>query len=125
MKITLGTIALAQSTLSRLGGQSFRGRAAFVIAKLAKAINTEMEDFNAARDAILIKYADKDENNEPIIDKGRVHLSDENLAICNKEIQELLATEVEINSSPLAAEWFDDIDITPGEVEVLIPFIEE
>ena len=125
MKVTLGTIALAQSTLSRLSGQSFRGRAAFVIAKLAKAINMEMEDFNAARDAILIKYADKDENNEPIIDNGQVHLSDENLTICNKEIQELLATEVEINSSPLAAEWFDDIDITPGEVEVLMAFIEE
>lgn len=125
MKITLGTAALAQSTLSRLSGQSFRGRAAFVIAKLAKAINAEMGDFNAARDAILIKYADKDENNEPIIDKGQVHLSDENLAICNKEIQELLATEVEINSSPLAAEWFDDVDITPGEVEVLMAFIEE
>lgn len=125
MKITLGTVALAQSTLSRLSGQPFRGRAAFVIAKLAKAINAEMEDFNAARDAILIKYADKDENNEPIIDKGQVHLSDENLAICNKEIQELLATEVEINSSPLTAEWFDDVDITPGEVEVLMAFIEE
>ena len=125
MKITLGTAALTQSTLSRLSSQPFRGRTAFVIAKLTKAINAEMEDFNAARDAILIKYADKDENNEPIIDKGQVHLSDENLVICNKEIQELLATEVEINSSPLAAEWFDDIDITPGEVEVLMAFIEE
>lgn len=125
MTITLGEIVLAQPTLSKLGKLSFRGRAAFVIAKLAKVISAEMEDFNAARDAILIKYADKDENNKPIIDNGQVHLSDENLAACNSEIQELLATEVEINTSPLMAEWFDDIDITPAEVEALMIFIEE
>ena len=125
MTITLGEIVLAQPILSKLGKLSFRGRAAFVIAKLAKVISAEMEDFNAARDAILIKYADKDENNKPIIDNGQVHLSDENLAACNSEIQELLATEVEINASPLMAEWFDDIDITPAEVEALMIFIEE
>lgn len=125
MTITLGEIVLAQPTLSKLGKLSFRGRAAFVIAKLAKVISAEMEDFNAARDAILIKYADKDENNKPIIDNGQVHLSDENLAACNSEIQELLATEVEINTSSLMAEWFDDIDITPAEVEALMIFIEE
>ena len=125
MTITLGEIVLAQPILSKLGKLSFRGRAAFVIAKLAKVISAEMEDFNAARDAILIKYADKDENNKPIIDNGQVHLSDENLAACNSEIQELLATEVENNTSSLMAEWFDDIDITPAEVEALMIFIEE
>lgn len=125
MTITLGEIVLTQPILSKLGKLSFRGRAAFVIAKLAKVIGAEMEDFNAARDAILIKYADKDENNKPIIDNGQVHLSDKNLAACNSEIQELLATEVEINASPLMAEWFDDIDITPAEVEALMSFIEE
>lgn len=125
MTTTLGEIVLAQPILSKLGKLSFRGRAAFVIAKLAKVISAEMEDFSAARDAILIKYADKDENNKPIIDNGQVHLSDENLAACNSEIQELLVTEVEINASPLMVEWFDDIDITPAEVEVLMPFIEE
>lgn len=125
MTITLGEIVLAQPTLSKLGKLSFRGRAAFVIAKLAKVISAEMEDFNAARDAILIKYADKDENNKPIIDNGQVHLSDENLAACNSEIQELLVTEVEINASPLMVEWFDDIDITPAEVEALMIFIKE
>lgn len=124
MKITLGELLIAQPVLNRLRSMPFSGRKAFVLAKLVKATGEEVTEFDNARNEILIKYCDKDDAGEALVNEGQVHIKDEVLAACNDEIQELLSTEVEISVAGLPLDWFDDIELSADEMNALMPFIE-
>lgn len=125
MKITLGELLIAQPIINRLRSMPFSGRKAFVLAKLVKAIGEEITEFDNARNEILIKYCDKDDSGEALVNEGQVHIKDEVLTACNDEIQELLATEVEIPVAALPVDWFEEIELSADEMNALMPFIEE
>lgn len=125
MTITLNELLIAQPVLNKLRTLPFRGRQAFLLAKIIKAVGEEMTGFDDSRNNILIKYCDKDENGEAIVNEGQVHIKDDVLAECNAEIQELLTTEIEMPFAALPIDWFDEIDLSANDMAALMPFIEE
>jgi hypothetical protein len=73
---------------------------------------------------IIRKYADKDENNETKVNSdGTVHISDDNLILCNGELNEILSENIELTIEPLPINWFENIELTIEEALALEPFV--
>ena len=91
IKVNMEQILKVNPVLGKLVGNSYTGRIAFAMARLAREVSKEMELFEGSRMEIIRKYADKDENNETKVNSdGTVHISDENLILCNGELNEIL-----------------------------------
>lgn len=123
MKFTLNELNEAKS-LSLIAESKFSGKKAFLIARLMKKLQEEYDTYQTARRSLVIKYAEKDENGEPIIDsEGNVKIGKNDMDKLNKEYEELVSTEVEIDAEPIDAEWLDDIELSPNQITELMPFI--
>lgn len=124
IKVTVGQIVNVVPVLSKLVGENFMGRKAFIIARLVREINKEGEIFDAARIELIKKYGKKDENGELIVTEGNIHIPTEFLAICNEELTKLQDTEVEINAEKIPIEWLEEINLTLAEATMLEPFVD-
>ncbi len=126
MNITIGQAYIAKQVFDKLMGETFTGKQSFIIARLAKAIEKEVSLFEEQRQAMVSRYADKDENGEIKIDeKGMIHIDDSKIHEVNSELNDMLSAEITIEAKPINIEWLDKISITPGELQALEPFIEE
>ena len=125
MIVALNELLAAQPVLNKMRTLPFRGRQAFLLAKMIKAIGEEISGFDESRNNILIKYCDKDDNGEAIVNEGQVHIKDDVLAECNAEIQELLTTEINLPFAALPIDWFDEVDWSANDMAALMPLIEE
>ena len=113
------------STLQKLSQQDFKAKLAWSIARLLKAAEVEVQAFNEARMNLITKYGEKDENDELITDeKGNCKIIPDNVSTFNAELNELLASEIEINANKINFELLEDLDFTPSDIAVLEPFIE-
>lgn len=101
------------------------GKVAFAIARIQRAVNQELETFYASRMETVKRYADKDENGEVIVnDNGNIHISDEYVQAVNKELEEVLMEEVELNANFLNPDWFADVEMTPAVAKEIQTFME-
>lgn len=85
-------------------------KAKYAVSKLTRACQSELEDFNKARDQ-LFKDAGCTQGEKDGV-KQWVHAEPEKLEAAKKQVEELLAAEVEINALPLDIETFGDGDIS-------------
>lgn len=126
MNITIGQAYIAKQALDKLMGETFTGKQSFIIARLAKAVEKEVSLFEEQRQAMVSRYADKDENGElKVDDKGMIHIDDSKIHEVNSELNDMLSAEITIEAKPINVEWLDKVSITPGELQALEPFIEE
>lgn len=126
IKIKLKEIVNSSEVLRKLAGESLRGRVAFQISKLLKKLEEELELFNKTRLEIIKKYGEKDENGELKIDEnGNIQIKKENTSIFNQEIVDLLDQEIEVNANLIALDDLENINFTPSEIIILMPFIQE
>ena len=105
--------------------KELRARTAFAVARLIRDIEQEYKVFEQARKDIILKYAEYDENHELKLVNDNVTLAPENIEKCNKELEELLATPIELNANYLTIDELDGIDLTPEQGFSLLPFINE
>lgn len=125
IKVTVEQILKINPVLSKLVTKSYAGRIAFAIARLAREVTKEVEVFDNTRTDIVKKYADKDEYGEvKVNENGNVHITDENLALCNKELNEVLISEIELNANKMPIDWFEDVELTVEEALALEAFID-
>lgn len=126
MKCNVSEIIFASQVLNTLMGQNFSGRQAFTIARLNRVFQQEVKEFETVRQELISKYADKNDAGEPILDEqGNVHIADEQIPTVNKELNEILSTEIELGEvNKIPAEWLDNISLSPTQVDMLMPFIE-
>lgn len=125
IKITLGELLNATDTLQKLAQKDFKAKLAWSISRLLKAAEKEVQEFNEARMNLIKKYGMKDEQNELITDeKGNCKITDENINEFSTELNDLIATEVEINANKMSLDLFDDAEFSPSDMVLLEPFIE-
>ena len=125
--ITVKILDLVNSTetLQKLAKQNFKAKLAWTLARLLKAAEGEIQGYNEARLNLIKKYGEKDESGELITDeKGNCKILPESLTNFNTELNELLESEVEINSNKINFALLEDINFTPTEMSLLEPFIE-
>jgi len=85
-------------------------KTALALNKLLKSFETEFKVLNEKNNAIVAKYT-KDE----IVDQVNA----------DKEFNELLQTEVEVNFEPINTSLLEDIKIKPATLAGLMPFVIE
>lgn len=124
--ITVKMVNIVNSTdiLKKLAQQDFKAKLALSIARLLKAAENEIQNFNEVRLELIKKYGNKDENGELITDEnGNCKIEDNSLEAFNKELKELLDSEVELNANKIDIELLEDCNFTPAEIALLEPFI--
>ena len=124
MILTVYDIVSANSILTKILNHPFTAKQSFIISRTLRSLLIEVENFEKVREEVIKNYAEKDDNGNIIITNGQVKIRDNRLDIFQKEIEELLHTEINIDIKPIPLEWLNDIIITPQEMLILEPFLE-
>ena len=125
IKVKISDIINSTETLQKLGKMELKAKLAWQVARLLKALDTEVQQFNETRMEVIKKYGEKDENGELVTDeKGNCTIQQENVGKFQEELTDLINAEIEINANKIKIESIEDIDFTPTEMNALEPFID-
>ncbi len=98
MKLTNRKIVTDANFLGALTQKQLPIRVSYSIAKNVAKIESELKVYNNEREKLIDKYCVKDEEGKNIIDENnQLKISDEHLDNWNKDINELLDIEVDID----------------------------
>jgi hypothetical protein len=125
--ITLKLEDLVNSTeaLQKLSNTSLKARPAFTVSKMLKEAEKELANFNEVRMNLINKYGEKDEDGKLITDENdNCKITAEHINDFSNELQELVATTIEINANKLTLEDLGNADFTPSEIAALEPFVD-
>jgi hypothetical protein len=126
INVTLKNIVESADIMRELSQKSLKGRVAFRVARLLRELEKEFTLFNEKRVDLIKEYGEKDENGElKTDDKGNVNLAQDKLNEFYKRMEDLLATEVEINAEKIDINDLGDVDFTPSQIINIEPFINE
>ena len=127
IKLTVKELVDSVEAFQTIMQQELKGSFAFRCARLKREVLKELEIFENQRDALVQKYALRDENGEIIKgeNENTIRLDPQKIDECDKEYQAILDVEVEINAEKFRMEDADAFNITPQQMEYLLPFFEE
>lgn len=124
MNVTIYDIILAIPVFTKILSHEFTGKQSFIISRIFRVLNKEIELFNTTREELIKKYAKMDENKELIFDeKGNVILKEDEVENFQNEVNELMYVNIEIDANQIPVEWLDSLKLTPQEMLNLEPFI--
>lgn len=125
IKVKISDLLNSTETLQKLAQKDFKAKLAWEIARLLKAAEGEIQQFNETRMNLIKKYGEKDENDELVTDeKGNCRIQNEVLNQFTVELNELVDSEVEINANKISLKLLEEIDFTPADMAALEPFVE-
>ena len=125
MTVTLEQLINSSDGFKALSQKPLKARPAYAVGKILKAVDSEIQSFNDARMKLIVKYGEKDENNELKKDENdNVHIPPEFLDNFNTELRDLLETSVELNINKIKLADIEEIDFTPSEMAQISDFIE-
>lgn len=125
IKVQISELINSTETLQKLAQKDFKAKLAWQIARLLKAAEAEIQSFNETRMNLIRKYGEKDESGELVTDeKGNCRIENDSLNDFTNELNELIATEVEINANKIKIDQLNDLDFTPSDMAILEPFID-
>lgn len=101
-------------------------RLSYKITKLSVAIQTENEFFITKLREIVNKYAEKDEQGNPIQqENGNILIQKDFIDLANKEVDALNNLEVTLPDISFTLDELDTLDVKPSDLMALLPFIKE
>lgn len=126
MKLSNGKILNDSTKLSEIAQKQLPIKASYAIAKNIAKLEAELKIYNAEREKLIEKYSVKDDKGKTIIsENNQISISPEHLADWNKDLQELLAIENEVNIHAFSIDVLDGCSMTPAELMILDYMIEE
>lgn len=123
MTVSIYDIISASPIFTKILQHEFTGKQSFMISRVLRALNTETKSFNKIREEVLKKYVETDDAGEMIISEGNVKIREGEMEAFQKEINELLYAELDVDVKPIPVDWLDDVKLTPQEMIVLEPFV--
>ena len=125
IKLTINELLNSTDILQKIASKELKARLALEVARMLKAAEKEIQDFNDVRMKLINKYGEKDENGELITDEeGKCKIVKEEITNFSNELNDLVATEVEINANKIKLEQIENLDFTPAEMSILEPFLD-
>lgn len=125
IEVKLREVINGVDTMKYLMDVFLNAKTAYKVAKLAQGMENELKLFSEAREKLVRKYANKDENDELIVDENnQITVAPENVENYQKELNELLETEVKFDVNKIGINELTN-DISPNRIISLMPFIEE
>lgn len=123
--VTLAQLNQSIGALSELTTQPIAIRTSFQIGKIIKAVNSEMEQYNASRTKLCEQYSNKDiegkaimvgADGKPIVEgqPGRYDIPKEKMPEFEKELAELLAIETQVPGQQIKVSDLNTVNIAPA-----------
>lgn len=128
MKLTNRKIVNDANFLFNITQKTLPVKISYAIAKNIAKLENELKIYNQERQKIIDKYCIKDDKGNNIVDKNNnLQISNENLEAWDKEINELLNIEVDINLHKFKEDDLlnSNCDLTPAEIMLIDYMIEE
>lgn len=115
------------SLFEKLKSQKLTFKTSYRLTLLAKEIEKHITFYQENFRNLIMEYSKKDENGNPIpTDDGQgVKLVEETMAEAYQRLAELQDLDVELPDYKFSPDDFGDIELTPLEMNVLLPFIQE
>lgn len=125
INVKIADLLNSTEVLQKLSQKDFKAKLAWQIARLLRASEEEIKNFNETRMNLITKYGEKDESGELKTDEnGNCKIVPEQIATFSTELDDLLQTEVEINANKIDIEQLENLDFTPSEMAILEPFVD-
>lgn len=105
--------------------QKMAAATAYKAARLLDQITKEYNLYQKSRTELIEKYSEKDENGRMKVENDNAVLQKGMIPIFERELQDLLNTELEFNCSPFSLHELEHLEFTPGQMYMLQKFIEE
>ena len=126
-KLTLNVLLEGKSSFAYLVSQrdKLSGKVNYQISKNIKPYNDEIEAYDEARKAIVKKYANLDENGEPVVIGDNYDVPNEKLKDFEREIKELGEQEVNTAWKMIKLDDLESTGLAPIDYYNLDFMIEE
>ena len=127
MKLTNRQIVNDANLLGNLTHKQLPIKVSYAIAKNISKIEKELEIYNKERQKLIDKYCLKDEEGNLIDENNQFKIADGNLEAWNKDMNELLDIEIDINIHKFSKDdlFNSNCNITPAELMLIDYMIEE
>ena len=129
MKLTVNEVIAAVGSYNKINKEKFNLKTSYKLARLFDTLQKESERYETLTRDAIIKYSKKDENGEPVINKGEqgesVEIEPVNQIKLVQEMEELNNSEIEIDDCYFTFDDFGDLSISIDEIKGLLPFIQE
>ena len=127
MKLTNRKIVNDANLLGNLTHKQLPIKVSYAIAKNISKIEKELEIYNKERQKLIDKYCLKDEEGNLIDENNQFQIADGNLEAWNKDMNELLDIEIDINIHKFSKDdlFNSNCNITPAELMLIYYMIEE
>ena len=124
--VTMEQVVDFRNNSDFLGDAQLPLKAAYKINKLRKSVETEFDYYSNKFKEIVDTYAKKDENGNIAFndDGSQILIEDGKVDECNQALIDLQTLEIEIDNCNLTIDDLgDNIECTPDELEMLMPFL--
>lgn len=128
MKITIRKILNDTNSLAVISQKQLPIKVSYAIAKNIKKLESELKIYNEERQKLIDQYCIKDNEGNNVIDENNnLKIADEHLDAWNKEINELMDIEVDIDIHKFNLDSLmnGNYDMTPAELMIIDYMIEE
>lgn len=112
---------------SKVKSQKLSFKTSYRLAILAQEIEKHVNFYHEKFQELVNNYSAKNENGNPIpTDDGQgVILKEETMTEAYERLSELRDLDIELPDTKFAPEDFESIELSPVEMNVILPFIEE
>lgn len=118
METTLGKLLESAQTLAELREvKGLKSTTAYRIAKIASKAGEEIKLYDEQRTAICEKYAQKDDDGNPVVKNGVYDIPTEKLSNFTKEVTELQEENVVLDVKKITLEDIENVGLSAVQVE--------
>lgn len=126
MEISVGELLELNRVVNDLSDQQLNTILAYKIARILKKVAIEVAVAEETRTKTIMPFVKKDEEDNPIInDNNTYDIIEGKQAEVAKVLNEFFATKITIDLPTLNLKELEQIQLTPRQIEVLMPIIDE
>ena len=126
MRLSNEEIVNDSAVLSKMANRELPVKVSYAIAKNLIKLESELKIFTAEKNKLIEKYSIKDEQGKTVVDENNhVNIQADHIDDWNKEFEELLAIENEIEIHKFSIDNLNGYNITPSELMTIDYMIDE
>jgi hypothetical protein len=123
MKITFLELKNAQPALTKLLNTDLDVRVSLTLRRLVKAVNAELEHFDAERFKLLEKFAQKDADGKLVTKDDQAIFDDAGAIQFRAEFEKLASVELEMDVKPIDLSKVEGVKMSPVELDTIDAFL--
>lgn len=125
IEVQVKDIVNSAEIFSTLSQKKLNMRMAYQLAKIIKEVQKEFELFQETRMKLINEYAERDEDGQLKVDENNnFTIPKEKIQDFQKELNELLETQVELQINKINLDELENVEFTPMELIKIEKFIE-